>query len=487
VEDIEETTSEWVKYKELQVHNGFFQWGVLIVKPANLLPKWKPAVDGNSFYLKDSTLVCEDKIEASEYRSQMQLFFELTKWMNRRSDNCLVSPGINKFIVNSTKKEEIFFPIVFNQYNSEGIYIYPWVSDYKSEIEFKGFEQYVTGGGLFGSSLYGQDQNDCQFTLLRNNSFFKHQRAEYLNVNKKFPYEDMLFFQFEKICHLIERLGSTDDVKKKLFYHLPFYDYILLGMELYVRGRIRKNVFLDFCEQIFEKKNEHINKLNSVSKKYGIVPVIFSPFEYIFNKTENIEEIFNIFKLPSKEVNLEEISEEVEKEKSGQFVHFCVEKLMANSSNIMYQQIWNAFISAEEAKIDSLEKIFKVANTIVLAMASYGKEPYKTCSILPFSEKETQAGYSKISTNKKNVEYPPTFNITIMDSLISYTSYANNGLFFYFDSPVASTLTTLIKKRNLIAASYRNIGLFSNNQKTKTFEEILVESELYESKGNNPH
>ncbi len=190
-------------------------------------------------------------------------------------------------IVNSIQKDEFFLPISFGD-SEEGIYIYPWLSEHKIPIEFNGFTQYVKAGGLFGASLKGEDQQGGKFSLIKHDiKFCADQKIQFIMYDEKeSPYENMLFVQLEKTCQMINSFAVYEN-KKNLLYHLPYYDYLLFGIELFLRGRITHDALSDFFEKVLKKKSEHTDKINLICKKYGILSTIFSPFENIFDTLQN--------------------------------------------------------------------------------------------------------------------------------------------------------------------------------------------------------
>lgn len=462
----------WFVYKDIKIHYRFFMLGIILIMPNNLRKEWNPMADDKSFHMKDRVFSISENHKCGKAG---KLLTKLTDFSKTKNDGAQSVKKNGLAIVNSIRRDEFFLPISFGD-SEEGIYIYPWLSENKITIEFNGFTQYVTAGCLFGASLKGEDQHGGKFSLIKHDiKFFADQKIQFIMYDEKeSPYENMLFIQLEKTCQMINSFTVYEN-KKSLLYHLPYYDYILFGIELFLRGRITHDALSDFFEKVLKKKSEHTDKINLICKKYNILSAIFSPFENIFGALQSVNEIFDVFELRNEDINPEKLTTQEIALKEKLFVLLCLQKLKTNMFNIGHQQAWIDFTEYSENKIEDLEGLFKIANTIPIAVASKGKEDYKTCSILPLSEKQIQVGYSKSLKELKNNQYPKIFHITMLDPLLSYTTSANNGLLFYFDHECSRSLTRVMIRNNLVKQAYKNIGLFSNSKEPLSLKELVAE------------
>lgn len=488
------SSSAWVPFKDLLVNSQYFKYGLVLVSP-KLISPIKGIENTSSFFIKDrefffyvpnadskdtdnntSKQMPNDKsVKKANYLLSALITFASSKKVQ-------ISPFVDEGVVlfNKRHRDEIFLPIVFHNQDKKqqtGIYLYPWISSNKGKFTPSGFTQYVTAGCLFGSSLKGMDQHGLSFELIKHDiKFFREQKIQLIDYNPDTPnpYEQMLFCELEKSCLLINAFSKPDQPKRLLF-HLPYYDYVLFGVELFIRGRITFDALDTFFKLIFAKREEYLTKINELCEAHSIEVRIESPFDNLFGSTpkENITKfILGKLNLSSNETSPDiDINTQQEKEKN--LVQYCLTQLQQNKFNDEHRQVWQDLLKIDEQSgpITNLEQLFKIANASMVAVGVSGKNPYEVCSLLPLSEKQIQVNYDRYSkeyakkTSTDSTLYPPVFNATTFEPLLTY-SPTTKGLIFYF-AHCQGALAELITTKEILKYSYENVGLFSTRGKQK--------------------
>jgi hypothetical protein len=165
------------------------------------------------------------------------------------------------------------------------------------------------------------------------------------------------------------------------------------------------------------------------------------------------------------------------REKRRQFVTKCLEKLLSNTHNSLHRQVWEDFYSVsvdEKNKIDNIERLFEIANSIMIGIACRGQENHQICTLYPNSEKQIPisfAKYLKLLQDKQSLYYPNVYNLTILDPLVTY-SRQNDGLPFYFDHHPAS-LAEILNEKEIISKAFENVAAAAKNTPVKPLEELL--------------
>ena len=412
-------------------------------------------------------------------------------------------------IANSTRREEVFFPLVVrNNLQNLGFYVYPWLStnnaiDFQKFI-FSGFKRFVTVGCMFGSTLKGIDQHGARLDLIKHDIEFhplqKIVTIEYSHSSNQ--YEEVMFNELEKLLMLINHL-SDKSTPRQLYYHLPYYDYMLFGIELFIRGRMELAALEQFFKAIILKTVEHVNRIKEICKRHAIHCIIRSPFENLFGrlkfkgediKFHNIARMINedpkkisivemilpaLGTLGEHTIDLSNESDDLSgihsKAQEKLLVHHCLKQLQENNLNIRHKQVWNDYIRILGKEINTLDDLFRAANAIVVLLASQGEENYKVCSILPFSEKQIQVSYEafcKKAAEQEPDKYPVIVNLTTIDAILAY-DHNRQGLLFYYGSS-ADSLNHLVTERDILTAAHANIASNAYNQDSIEIEQVLT-------------
>jgi hypothetical protein len=374
-------------------------------------------------------------------------------------------------IFNPHRREEVFLPLTFQTGAGEkmGTYVYPWLSQASSGFKFCGFEQFVTAGCMFGSSLKGRDQNNAAINIIKHNITFCPEQIIMRVEESETAYEEMVFFELEQLACLIDNLSKPNQ-PKRLIYHLPYCDYMLFGIELFIRGRMILNALDQFLIKILQKRDEYIETVREICQRHGIEVVIESPFENLFarplvaNSGVSVV-VLGVLGLSSTESTLA-AGDDAQRESERNLVHLCLKLLQNNPYNPTHQTTWRHLAATiEMERMNTLEDLFKIANAVMVARAARGRGNYEVCSLLPLSEKQIPLGYAehikRLSKSSPTTEYPAIFNVTYLDPLVTYSSNPDpttTGLAFYFDL-YQSDLVELTIKIGLLHNAHKNVAL----------------------------
>lgn len=454
----------------------------------------------------------------------------LKKYIKQHSivEESYVYAADSDVIVNAGRREEIFFPLVFNnsQQQNLGFYVYPWTCEGLKSFQFSGFTRFVTAGCMFGSQLQGIDQKGGFVNLIKHNiDFHPSQVIEQIVADSApNPYEEVLFDEFSKLLLFVNNL-SVIDKPKQIYYHLPYYDYMLFGIELFNRGRMTLKALNKFFEAVVVKKNVHIDKIKSMCKSYEIECIIESPFENLFEK-DFIDDLFTDFKrkqqdisnkvsqaklskvklpqansykeysalkdnLPKELLPAETIlvalgfsstdlvtmiidDEQQSKMREGELVNHCLEKLKNNNFHPVHKHVWEDVIQSDEnLQINNLDILFKTANAVMVAIACKGQQDYKTCTLYPISEKQIAVSYDGFYKNlQTKYPYSAPFNITVIDPALGYDP-STKGLLFYFSSSSQCQLSTLVQQQDILLHVHKNIAFSAENSDSIGLDDIL--------------
>ncbi len=485
--DTETTHQSWKNFQGLTLNTDIFKKGIIVVKPYNTPVETSegPLSDQSSFSISSRKLCFSETaiILAQGSKKTVATFTKTTLLLNKLKDYIHTSTTIESgtesdfIIANSVRREEFFFPfIITNNQQHFGFYVYPWLSNnttHTNAVNFSGFKKFVTAGCMFGSTLKGIDQLGSRLNLIKHDiQFHPSQKILKIDFNPKAsnPYEKVIFDEFKQLMLLMNNLSDPEDRTKELYYHLPYYDYMLFGIELFIRNRMTFEALDEFFKVIISKKTHYTNKIKEICRQYKIKYIIESPFENLFGElpTENITQT-----LLSK-LELELITEESTEQLNGiqeqELVQRCLQKLQTNNFNPTHQQVWqDLFKVIRQDDINTLEKLFKVANAFMVLLASHGTQNYTTCSFLPISEKQIQVTHSKFKELGTN--YPAVFNITTIDPIISYDLISKKGLLFYFDC-CQDSLSKVVE-RDMITHAHRNIARMAKSTAVASVEDIL--------------
>lgn len=416
------------------------------------------------------------------------------------------SLDISNIIVNSKRTEETFFPVIINDASRElGFYVYPWMLGNIKDFKFSGFTRFVTAGCMFGTSIKAVDHHDWSCNLIKHNLPFSSQEQTICDIQIESLvscYEQTLFSEFDKLLLLVDKL-SKQECKKQIYYHLPCYDYILFGVELFNKNRIELPALNKFFEAVLNKKEEHVNNISKICSKHGIDCVIESPFENLFdysalvakknNRRQQKECLLAKHVLLSLDMCDPSVSYKDESEypkyTDAQLNSIILKKLISNKFNAVHQEVWEDFFTAiqdpELHKLDNIDDLFKIANGIMVAIACKDQQDYKVCALHTLSEKPISVTYGGLRNSLKKAKenqdlcahkfnkYGSSFNMTVMEPVLGYSTSCN-GLLFYFPNSKSYEFSDLINNREILSHMHRNIADITLNRGGTSLHEALL-------------
>lgn len=205
-----------------------------------------------------------------------------------------------KFIINGERSEEVFHPVAIGK-NSDGkkvaTYIYPWISSSTKGLpaNFSGFSQFVTATCMFGPGLRGLDnKNGSNMPLIKHDiRLHPEQKIDTIEVDKieNSFYDQMVFAKLENLALTIRKFSKV--AEPALLLHLPYWDYILFGLDLFIRGKLTLSALDSLIKQVHLRKEIYIEKISEICKQHGIVVTIQSPFESLFQSLD-IKNLINL-------------------------------------------------------------------------------------------------------------------------------------------------------------------------------------------------
>lgn len=387
----------------------------------------------------------------------------LSKTERQNLRNILDNAG-RVILFNRRHRDEVFL-------QQEGLYVYPWLSRHDDTFQFTGFDEFVTAGCMFGASLKGNDQEGYSTALIKHDIKFSGptQKLEEIvfDFEQANPYEEMLFQEFDKYASYMKKLSSRQTGQKpKLRYHLPYLDYILFGVELFIRGRITLHALDELFITIFRKKDQHVKRIQDICEKHEIDVVIESPFINLFGPIEgsrldssttrlsisdSLDALFESrnhqsedseadnespqetemlartilgrLNLGCEEIDPSKIDQDNQRQNEAKLVRYCLDKLQSNSFNTSHAQAWHdltEIIGAEN--INNLEDLFKLANAVMIAVTTSGKKDFRICPWLPLSEKQIQVSYDLCTNVSKLISKHESELKKLKDKLASLDS-----------------------------------------------------------------
>lgn len=422
-------------------------------------------------------------------------------------------------ISNLNRRKETFRPVILPEltpipthtdsdfdasntaFEEEAIYIYPWLSRNTpvANAPYK-FKKLVTAGCLIGgatlkASLSGGANATCPL--------IKHDIE--LSLNQKIDdvifdgdlslggdlnvYEEALFADFKNLVRFF--LLSGDDDQKEITYHLPYYDYILFGIQLVVQGKMSSAALGNLIEIILNRQQYYEAHLKDILSELGVDKkihlIIESPFDNLFRpldiktfgrsisnedddddgekedakKTANAARFLNFLGVKPLDIS-SNFSEDILKEKEKQLVQLCIEKLKdPENANREQAEIWEDFYNVTKIElnktdkkpfreIETIEELFKWANSFEIFNASKEMNNDEVCSYLSASEKQIAIEHSELlaAVNAARLKtkgegakpYPNVVYITVLDRVLSYAHNVKGNIFY-----LTEKLTVLYK------------------------------------------
>lgn len=426
-------TINWVPHDEIFINQFFCNHGIVVVKTHT---SKENLTSDEIISHEDRFLILpiEKFVKNLKYVNKQKEFFR-NLVPNSLDDQSDVDISSDIVLFNSQRRAEIFLPFSFKK-EEISIYIYAWVSkSIKGKpISLDRVDDFITAGCIFGSRLKARDEiSENLFTFIHMNmDFFSDKKINGINFeeNNLSTYELSLFNELERLAKLIYSLSSKT-LKKNLIYHFPYFDYIIFASVLFVRDILSYEAFDSFYQIILKSSDFYITRITNIFQAYGINVKIESPYQNIFGSLDFRSNYTTDDILTQLDIVLDKNSKSsgdpIEEERK--LIQNCWNKLSLNSLDLNHQQIWKFFSESYNSPPNSFKQLLECANTMMIARASWGKEQYTTCSLLPHSEKQIQIGYSKLLKSHPSKTLSDVINLTIFDPAVAYTKEENIGLF----------------------------------------------------------
>lgn len=434
----ENNKNDWRSYGDLLLYSPLFKKGLIVITEQQERSKVDCAP--SMFKIKERLL---------EFKTGN--FKRTLVGVQRQSLDVMLflEPSANPhaMVKNCKRREEVYFPFKFAYKNTNwGYYINPWMKEIPVET-FKGFQNFVTCGCLFGTSLIATNDEDHSFPLIQHNiNFGKIKRIYYSARNN--AYEEVLTFEINRLIGFVQRFSSKDR-QSIVLYHLPYYDYLLFGIKLFIQNSITVDQLMLLANLIKEKKRVFETKIAEHLSGHNIEIRIQSPFDNLFGKWNDdldISAILNVLNIPIHG----EITE-------TNIVQTCIRKLTAETHDEVQRMVWADYFVATPKKIVDIEALLKLGNTVMLGLASRGNQKEITCSLLPVTEKQIQLMHSKLEVMPEiSGEYSKICYLTYLDPVSAFSKESNGNLFYF---PCHhETLIDLLIRKNKLEKSYRYIA-----------------------------
>lgn len=272
-------------------------------------------------------------------------------WLTK--DNKQITYNTKNYLGNLERRDETFIPVAIHSKEETGFNIYPWTSSLP-KTPFTGFKQVVTVGCMFGTFLQGEVgflskegyvifdskkrliKHDLQFTCLR------EKIIDVECIEGKNPYEEIIFEDFRKLLNFIQVTSCSPKEKVKLTYHLPYADYMLFGIKLFLHSRMSIGALHKFFIEILNEKKVYEKRLAGMIKELDLETLIelniqspFSPLLKLIdiNSEQKLEESLTALGVDINAINFssEEDLDSKEEEEQQQMRGFKQEKILVQN------------------------------------------------------------------------------------------------------------------------------------------------------------
>ncbi|MCM8540005.1 MAG: hypothetical protein NE328_06980 [Lentisphaeraceae bacterium] len=175
-------------------------------------------------------------------------------------------------------REEYYLPFSYSYKDqvTGGNYIYAWEAGTAEQLKLprasvkdRPFAEFFTGGCLFGAPLYGIDQFGNRHSLtspghnIPEGSIIDSVEAPY-DIH---PDETLTRESVANILHMIKSLGNDQTVLK---YHLPLANYIVYGLNWFLKGKLTQNSLAEYIKTVLTRVAKQKSYLKSLGKTFAI-------------------------------------------------------------------------------------------------------------------------------------------------------------------------------------------------------------------------
>lgn len=314
------------------------------------------------------------------------------------------------------------------------------------------------------------------------------------------PYETLAFKDLNMYLHMVDNY-TKNGAPKTFVCHVPWADYMLIGIDLYLKHRITLSALGQFFKLILKKGKEYKEKIEAVCEFHKIYIEILSPLSSLFTnalisisnsgtkstktpRDRDSKSYEDFAKTVLKDLGLDSVDDtkkstldvtqdaamsmpvaaDSQSSQMKNFVDGLIRKLRTAQQH-PHSVLWNKILASDNIvkKIETIEGLFDVANAFVVAYATDGKARDSVCSILPLSEKPIQIEYKKIAGE---LGLPAVFFVTMLDSMMAYDQKNNTGLLFYHQNNYNDLEKLIVGDKVTILHEARNIvGFFAQHQR----------------------
>lgn len=311
----------WLLFNDLYINPLFFKRGLLLVSPTPISDELV-SDEQERFVIKEREFIFHlPKTPSSpkpDSRSLKKAYALMSSLITFAATNeTVINPLAEKPVVlfNKRRRDEIFLPLLFGDTADHALYLYPWIAKANTPFSnFSGFSQFVTAGCMFGASLQAITSEGETLELINHQIRLRPGQvitSLHYDDSAGNPFEHVLFSEFEKNC-LIIKACAKDNEAKRLLYHLPSHDYMLFGIELFVRHQMTYDALDAFIKAVLAKKEFYKEFLGTLCHQHGIEVTFQSPFENLFGELDSVTPTESL--LSQLKINPNSIERDVEQE-----------------------------------------------------------------------------------------------------------------------------------------------------------------------------
>lgn len=319
---------------------------------------------------------------------------------------------------------------------------------------FRGFKRFTTEACFLGASFVGTNPMQATRAILKHDlPFYQNEKIVLVKLSEEVHAHEAMFDKVLNNISMFVNQHAIDGIEdKELDFHMPYYDYALFIVELYLNKRITLIAMDQAINIIFDKKCEFEGRVKKICKEHRLKVNIISPFDNLFGTLNKMEAqpsesdlmpadqidalrlmsqsplptteyksyylpSFAMFELtPQERVHatasyiLKLLGIDPNKPlREDELAPILAERLISeNSSTPVINQklltVWQDFLRVHRANGNSIEKIhdiFNLGNAVMQGITAYGSKPYETCSMVAFSGKQIQLSYEYLTNISK--------------------------------------------------------------------------------------
>lgn len=184
-------------------------------------------------------------------------------------------------MVSSEVRSEVYVPVAVFHKNKlrGGAYAYIWrcctaeqaMDNQTRPLASAPVTAIVTGMCMFGTNIMGVDQNGCKHPLT--NTFYTLPAGaciERIELAREglHPYEQMMLREFELQLPMMKALGNG--LSQKIFYQCVHAEYILYGINAYIRGEITLRALHVYARYVSERASLIRDAIEKSCERHGV-------------------------------------------------------------------------------------------------------------------------------------------------------------------------------------------------------------------------